>query len=180
MSVACVELGCQDASYWFPLPTKSIEILLAHKLHWRKYSGHSPIGESHKGILAKLQWTLANWRKSWGYIGESKVDFRHWRKYSGHSPIGESHKGILAKLQWTLPDWRKSGKPKLYVLTSPICKISIFTIKTSNSSRQRNGISTTSHKASIKQTVENERSPPDNERVSLWTSSPRGVIYNIK
>jgi hypothetical protein len=36
MSVACVELGCEDASYWFPLPTKSIKILLAHKLHWRK------------------------------------------------------------------------------------------------------------------------------------------------
>lgn len=52
-----------------------------------------------------------------------------------------------------------------------------FTIKTSNSSRQRIGISTTSQRASIKQTVENERSPPDNERVSLCTSSPRGVIY---
>ena len=40
-------------------------------------------------------------------------------------------------------------------------------MKTSNSSRQRNGISTTSQRASIKQTVENDRSPPDNERVSL-------------
>ena len=31
-------------------------------------------------ILAKVQWTLANWRKSRGYIGESTVD----------SAIGES------------------------------------------------------------------------------------------
>jgi len=46
-------------------------------------------------------------------------------------------------------------------------KINIYTMKTSNSSRHRNGISTTSQRASIKQTVENERSPPDNERVSL-------------
>jgi len=23
-------------------------------VYWRKYSGHSPIGESHKGILAKV------------------------------------------------------------------------------------------------------------------------------
>jgi hypothetical protein len=40
--------------------------------------------------LAKVQWTFANWRKSWGYIGESKVDFRHWR----------------------MSYWRNSGKPK--------------------------------------------------------------------
>jgi hypothetical protein len=94
LHVACVELGCQDASYWFPLPTKSIEILLAHKLYWRKYSGHSPIGESHKGIFAKLQWTFANWRKSWEYIGESTVDIRQWRKS-----------------YWRKSYWRKSGKP---------------------------------------------------------------------
>ncbi len=46
-------------------------------------------------------------------------------------------------------------------------KENISTIKTSNSSRHLNGISTTSQRASIKQTVEKERSPPDNERVSL-------------
>jgi hypothetical protein len=127
MSVACVELGCQDASYWFPLPTKSIEIWLAHKLYWRKYSGHSPIGESHKGVLAKLQWTFANWRKSWGYIGESTVDIRQWRKS-----------------YWRKSYWRKSGKPffYLYVFLSSLfiirredtscvavcgCEVNIFT-----------------------------------------------------
>jgi hypothetical protein len=30
------------------------------KVHWRKYGGLSPIGESHESILAKVQWTLAN------------------------------------------------------------------------------------------------------------------------
>ena len=34
------------------------------KVHWRKYSGLSPIGESLGCVLAKVQWTLANWRKS--------------------------------------------------------------------------------------------------------------------
>ena len=30
------------------------------EVHWRKYSGPSPIGESPIGILAKVKWTLAN------------------------------------------------------------------------------------------------------------------------
>lgn len=46
-------------------------------------------------------------------------------------------------------------------------EINNFTIKTSNSSRHRKGISTTSQSANMKQTVENDRSPPDNDRVSL-------------
>ena len=46
------------------------------KVHWRKYSRLSSIGESHEGVLAKVQWTLANWQKSYGYIGESTVDSR--------------------------------------------------------------------------------------------------------
>ena len=29
------------------------------RVYWRKYSGLSPIGQSHRSILAKLQWTFA-------------------------------------------------------------------------------------------------------------------------
>jgi hypothetical protein len=29
------------------------------RVYWRKYNGHSPIGESHESILAKVQWTFA-------------------------------------------------------------------------------------------------------------------------
>ena len=57
------------------------------------------------------------------------------------------------------------------------CDFNAVTMNTSNSSRQRNGISTTSQRANMKHTVEKDRSPPDSERVSLCTSSPRGVIY---
>ena len=42
-------------------------------------------------------------------------------------------------------------------------------MKTSNSSRHRKGDSIASHRAMINETVENDRSPPDNERVSLAT-----------
>ena len=38
------------------------------RVYWRKYSGISPIDESHEGILAKVQWNFA--------IGESS----YWRK----------------------------------------------------------------------------------------------------
>ncbi|CAF1202914.1 unnamed protein product, partial [Didymodactylos carnosus] len=48
----------------------------------------------------------------------------------------------------------------------------LLTINTSNSSKQRNGISTTSHNANTKQTVENKHSSPDYERISSCTSSP--------
>jgi hypothetical protein len=34
------------------------------------------IGESPEDVLAKVQWTLANWRVSEVLIGESLVDFR--------------------------------------------------------------------------------------------------------
>jgi hypothetical protein len=37
-------------------------------VHWQKYSGHSPIGEIPRGILAKVQWTFANGE---GPFGES-------------------------------------------------------------------------------------------------------------
>ena len=30
------------------------------RAHWRKFSRHSSIGESAGGVLAKVQWTLAN------------------------------------------------------------------------------------------------------------------------
>ena len=48
-------------------------------MYWRKSSGLSPIGECPRGVLAKVKWTLANWRVSWGCTGES--------------PLGESHIG---------------------------------------------------------------------------------------
>ena len=44
-------------------------------------------GESPGNILAKVQWTFANWRNSRGCIGESTVDFR---------PIGESEVDYLS------------------------------------------------------------------------------------
>lgn len=44
-----------------------------------------------------------------------------------------------------------------------------LTMKTSNSSRHLNGDSIASQRAMMKDTVENERSPPDSERVSLAT-----------
>jgi hypothetical protein len=80
-------------------------------------SGTSPIrlspiiGENPEGILAKVQWISANWRKYRGYIGESSVDIRqlakvqrvYWRKFSGYSPIGESTGGTLANIQGM--DW---------------------------------------------------------------------------
>lgn len=40
-------------------------------------------------------------------------------------------------------------------------------MKTSNSSRQRNGASVMAQRERTKQTVEKERSPPDSERMSL-------------
>jgi hypothetical protein len=33
----------------------------------QKYSGLSPIGETPRRMLAKVKWTLANWRNSLGY-----------------------------------------------------------------------------------------------------------------
>jgi hypothetical protein len=41
---------------------------------------HNQIGEIPVEVLAKVQWTFANWRNSRGSIGESSVEFRHWRK----------------------------------------------------------------------------------------------------
>ena len=78
-------------------------------VYWRKFTGRSPIGESARGLLAKVHWTFANWRKCKGYIGESSVEIRqlakvqgiYWRKFTGNSPIGESTGGILAKVHWT-------------------------------------------------------------------------------
>ncbi len=65
------------------------------------------VGERPVGILAKVRWTLANWRKYWGYIGESPVDIRqlanvgevYWRNYSGLSPLANVQlaKVLLAK-----------------------------------------------------------------------------------
>ncbi len=52
-------------------------------------SGTSPIrlspiiGENPEGILAKVQWISANWRKYRGYIGESSVDIRQLAKVQG-------------------------------------------------------------------------------------------------
>jgi hypothetical protein len=52
-------------------------------------SGTSPIrlspiiGENPEGILAKVQWTSANWRKYSGYIGESSVNIRQLAKVQG-------------------------------------------------------------------------------------------------
>jgi hypothetical protein len=44
-------------------------------VYWRKYGGPSPIGEIPVDVLAKVQWTFANWRNSTGCIGESEVDY---------------------------------------------------------------------------------------------------------
>ncbi len=41
------------------------------------------IGENPEGILAKVQWTSANWRKYSRYIGESSVDIRQLAKVQG-------------------------------------------------------------------------------------------------
>ena len=35
-------------------------------VYWRKYGGLSPIGEIPGDVLAKVQWTFANWRKGDG------------------------------------------------------------------------------------------------------------------
>ena len=35
------------------------QLVKVMKVYWRKYSGISPIGESHEGILAKVQWNPA-------------------------------------------------------------------------------------------------------------------------
>ena len=61
-------------------------------------------GETLPNVLAKVQWTFANWRSYTECIGESIVDFRqlarfqrpYWRKYSGLSPIGECQMGYLS------------------------------------------------------------------------------------
>jgi hypothetical protein len=53
----------------------------------QKYSGLSPIGETPRRMLAKVKWTLANWRNSLGY-----------RRMSG----------------WRKSYWRNSGKPKIH------------------------------------------------------------------
>ncbi len=44
-------------------------------VYWREYSGLSPIGEGHEGILAKVQWTFANDQSLIGesFIGEIRV-----------------------------------------------------------------------------------------------------------
>jgi hypothetical protein len=53
----------------------------------QKYSGLSPIGETPRRMLAKVKWTLANWRNSLEY-----------RRMSG----------------WRKSYWRNSGKPSIY------------------------------------------------------------------
>ena len=45
----------------------------------------------------------------------------------------------------------------------------LLTMKISNSSKHLNGDSIASHRAIMKDTVENDRSPPDNDRVSFVT-----------
>ncbi len=78
-------------------------------VYWQKYTGLSPIGETPRRVLAKVKWTLANWRKSLGYIGESTVDFRHWRM-SG----------------WRKSYWRNSGKPFFLHFKSCLKDFNIF------------------------------------------------------
>jgi hypothetical protein len=63
---------------------------------WRKHSGHSPISEILGVVLAKVQWTFANWRNSSEYVGETTVDFRQWRRS-----------------YWRKSYWRNSGTPSL-------------------------------------------------------------------
>ena len=36
------------------------QLAKVQRAHWRKFSRHSSIGESAGGVLAKVQWTLAN------------------------------------------------------------------------------------------------------------------------
>ena len=55
------------------------------EVYWRKYGGIAPIGEIPGDVLAKVQWTFANWRNSRECVGESTVDFRQ-----------------LAKVRWTI------------------------------------------------------------------------------
>lgn len=55
----------------------------------------------------------------------------------------------------------------LFLNFSPLVNRAARTMKTSNSSKQRNGDSIASHRAMMKDTVEKERSPPDRDRVSF-------------
>ena len=85
------------------------QLVKFQKMYWRKYNGLLPIGEIPEDVLAKVQWTFANWRNSRGCIGESTVNFRqlaklqgmYWRKYGGLSPTGETPRDVLAKVWWT-------------------------------------------------------------------------------
>ena len=54
-----------------------------------------------------------------------------------------------------------------FLMLSPLVNCTALTMKTSNSSKQRNGDSIASHRAMMKDTVEKERSPPDRDRVSF-------------
>jgi hypothetical protein len=79
-----------------------------------KVRAETPVTLSNLQVtLVNAQWTFANWRKSWGYIGENTVDSRqltkvlrvYWWKYSGLSPIGESHIGeirVTEQSTWTM------------------------------------------------------------------------------
>lgn len=65
----------------------------------------------------------------------------------------------------------KWGDVDLFLHSSQITcssnRVNHLTMKTSNSSRQRNGASVMAQRERMKQTVEKERSPPDSERMSL-------------
>ena len=88
--------------------------LLIYVLHCWMHIRLSPIGESRQSILAKVQWNLANWRKSRGYIGEShrsllaKVHCTFANIPRWLSPIGESPLEFRQYTPVTFANWRES------------------------------------------------------------------------
>jgi hypothetical protein len=72
----------------------SLQLAKVLRVHWSNYSGHVMIGEILSILLAKLLYTLANWRHSMECVGESTVDFCHWRVSC-----------------WRKSYWRSSGNP---------------------------------------------------------------------
>ncbi|CAM4855354.1 unnamed protein product [Rotaria socialis] len=70
---------------------------------WRKYSGLMPIGEVPPNVLAKVQWTYANWRSSTECIGESTVDVRQLAKF--HRMHWINRKYVYDIDEYNLPMW---------------------------------------------------------------------------
>ena len=67
-----------------------------HSSYCRKYTGSSPIGEVAQSVLAKVQGTFANWRKS-TTLSSNNEAFKSCHRYC---PLRKTTKGFAVKRHW--------------------------------------------------------------------------------